>query len=270
MVSCWKVNGSKSKKSTMETVKVIHEQQLIQPVKGKRILITGGTTGIGRASAHLLARENDVMIVGRHQQELEDALRDFPTDRHPHGKLIGEMGDLVNSQDIEKLFHRVDKEFGRLDILINNAGLAFNGILEGSYNEWSYILQTNLLGYLACSRQAIDRMRIHGLGHIINIGSMSADVREKDSSVYVATKSGIQGFSESLRKEVNELGIKVTLIEPGAVGTDMQPREGQAYKIEKMEMLKAEDIAVAIYYCLSTPLRCDVVEMQIRPHKQMI
>lgn len=80
----------------------------------------------------------------------------------------------------------------------------------------------------------------------------------------------MQGFSESLRKEVNGLGIKITLIEPGAVGTDMQPRDGQEQKIEALEMLKAEDIAVAIYYCLATPLRCDVVSMQIRPHAQII
>ncbi|SFC35624.1 NADP-dependent 3-hydroxy acid dehydrogenase YdfG [Parapedobacter composti] len=254
----------------MEAVKAIYEEKLIQPVKGKRILITGGTTGIGRATAYLLARENQVMIVGRHQPEMDEALQGFRQQDYPDGKLVGKLGDLSSSQAIEKLFNYVDETFGQLDVLINNAGLAFNSVLEGEYRDWEYILKTNLLGYLACSRQAIDRMRSEGAGHIVNIGSMSADVREKDSSVYVATKSGIQGFSESLRKEVNDLGIKVTLIEPGAVGTDMQPREGQAEKEDKLEMLKAEDIAVAIYYCLSTPLRCDVVEMQIRPHRQPI
>jgi NADP-dependent 3-hydroxy acid dehydrogenase YdfG len=98
-------------------------------------------------------------------------------------------------------------------------------------------------------------------------------VREKGSSVYVATKAGIEGFSEALRKEVNPLGIKVTLIEPGAVGTDMQseysPAE-QRKKEEKMEMLKAEDIAACILYTLTQPKRCDVVMMQIRPHMQSI
>ncbi|GGH04189.1 clavaldehyde dehydrogenase [Parapedobacter pyrenivorans] len=253
----------------MEAVKAIYEEKLIQPVKDRRILITGGTTGIGRATAHLLARENHVMIIGRHQPEMDDALDSFEG-HQAGGRLMGALGDLVNPQDIDALFQRVDEEFGQLDILVNNTGLGFNGIAEGEYNDWEYILRANLLSYLACSRQAIDRMRTRGSGHIVNIGSMSADVREKDSSVYVATKSGIQGFSESLRKEVNELGIKVTLIEPGAVGTDMQPREGQAEKEEKLEMMKAEDIAVAIYYCLSTPPRCDVVEMRIKPHRQPI
>lgn len=253
----------------MEAIKAIGNEKLIRPVKGKRILITGGTTGIGRATAHLLALENQVIIVGRHQPEMDAALGDFDG-RRPDGRLIGVLGDLTDPHDIDRIFGRVDEEFDQLDVLVNNAGLGFNGIVEGGYSDWEYILRTNLLAYLACSRQAIDRMRPRKSGHIVNIGSMSADVQEKGSSVYVATKSGVQGFSESLRKEINELGIKVTLIEPGAVGTDMQPREGQAEKEERLEMMKAEDIAVAIYYCLSTPLRCDVVEMQIKPHHQPI
>lgn len=123
-------------------------------------------------------------------------------------------------------------------------------------------LQNELL--TAANREKVELISI--LGHDLR-NPMNAII---GTLVYVATKSGIQGFSESLRKEVNDLGIKVTLIEPGAVGTDMQPREGQEEQIEKLEMLKAEDIAVAIYYCLSTPKRCDVVEMQIRPHQQQI
>jgi NADP-dependent 3-hydroxy acid dehydrogenase YdfG len=126
---------------------------------------------------------------------------------------------------------------------------------------------------MAMSHEAAERMKASGWGHIVNIGSMSADVREEDSSVYVATKAGIQGFSEALRKEVNPLGIKVTLIEPGAVGTDMQSQyspEEQREKIEKMEMLRAEDIAACVLYTITQPKRCDVVALQIRPHLQSI
>ena len=121
-------------------------------------------------------------------------------------------------------------------MVVNNAALAYQSIMEGDYNDWQYIVQTNLLGYMACAHEAIERMKMNGGGHIVNIGSMSAHVREKNSSVYVATKSGVQGFSEALRKEVNELGIKVTLIEPGAVGTDMQqmPADKQRQKEEEL------------------------------------
>jgi NADP-dependent 3-hydroxy acid dehydrogenase YdfG len=125
---------------------------------------------------------------------------------------------------------------------------------------------------MAMAHEAIERMKPNKKGHIVNIGSMSADTREKDSSVYVATKAGIQGFSEALRKEVNPMGIKVTLIEPGKVGTDMQPESpSEQRKLEgKMEMLKAEDIAACVVYTLTQPKRCDVVMVQIRPHLQSI
>ncbi len=128
--------------------------------------------------------------------------------------------------------------------------------MEGNYDEWQYILQVNLLGYMACAHEAIKRMKDKNGGHIINIGSMSADVREKGSSVYGSHQSGIQGFSEALRKEVNPLGVKVTLIEPGAVGTDMQPSspDEQREKTKEMEMLKAEDIAQCVLYVISYSL----------------
>ncbi len=245
------------------------------PVKlrGKNILITGGSTGIGRAAAHLLAGlGNQVMICGRHKDELEQAINDFETQNPGEGNIIGVPVDLATEEGIVQLFEKVDEDFGTLDILVNNAALAYQSIESGGYSDWDYIVKTNALAYMACSREAIDRMKAQGQGHIVNIGSMSADVREANSSVYVATKAAIQGFSEALRKEVNGKGIKVSLIEPGATGTDMQPAsaEEQRELIGKMEMLKAEDIAVAVLYVLSQPKRCDVVGMQIRPHLQII
>jgi NADP-dependent 3-hydroxy acid dehydrogenase YdfG len=115
-------------------------------------------------------------------------------------------------------------------------------------------------------------MRVRKSGYIINIGSMSAEALHKGTSVYVATKSGVRGFSASLRKEANELDIRVTLIEPGSVGSDMQEESAdeQREKIEKMEMLKAEDIAASVLYVLTQPQRCDVVELKIRPLLELI
>jgi NADP-dependent 3-hydroxy acid dehydrogenase YdfG len=242
-----------------------------EPVADKSILITGGTTGIGRSTAILLAVQGArVMIFGRHEQELNEAMTDI---RQAGGEVRGLTADVSDPEDIRRVFQEFDRQLDRLDILINNAALGYGSIMEGGYPEWEYILRTNLLGYMAMSHEAVERMKANGWGHIVNIGSMSADVREKDSSVYVATKSGIQGFTEALRKEVNPLGIKVTLIEPGAVGTDMQseysPKE-QRKQIEKMEMLRAEDIAACVLYTITQPKRCDVVSLQIRPHLQSI
>ncbi|MBB5394749.1 NADP-dependent 3-hydroxy acid dehydrogenase YdfG [Mucilaginibacter sp. AK015] len=101
---------------------------------------------------------------------------------------------------------------------------------------------------------------------------MSSDVREKGSSIYVATKSGIQGFTETLRKEVNEKGIKVSLVEPGAVMSNMQPAEVEEQRegLARMEMMEAEDIGDAVLFALTRPMRCDVAEIKIKPHLQII
>lgn len=240
-----------------------------EKIAGKAAIVTGGTTGIGRATAIRLAAEGaKVLICGRHQPELEDAMADL---RKAGREVHGMTADLSRREDVERLFGEADRLLGRLDILVNNAALGAGGIGEDSEEDWEYVVRTNLIGYMACAREAIARMKAAGAGHIVNIGSMSADVREEGSSVYVATKSAIQGFSESVRKEVNKLGIKVSLIEPGAVGTDMQPdKETHAAQAESGDMLKAEDVAECVVYCLSQPRRCDVVTVAIRPHGQAI
>ena len=172
-----------------------------ESLNNKNILITGGTTGIGRSTAILLAAQGaQVMIFGRHEKELDDAIRDI---KETGGSVFGMVADTSNPQDIKRVFQEVDKQLGKLDVLINNAALGYKSIMEGEYEDWSYIINTNLLGYMAMAHEAIERMKANKRGHIVNVGSMSADVREKDSSVYVATKSGIEGFSEALRKEVN-------------------------------------------------------------------
>jgi NADP-dependent 3-hydroxy acid dehydrogenase YdfG len=241
-----------------------------QDVAGKGIVVTGGTTGIGRAAALLLASHGArILVFGRHQAELNDALQDL---QKVSDDVHGLTADVTNPEDIERVFTEAERKLDSIDVLVNNAALAADSVVEGDYNEMQYVVNTNLLGYMACAHAAIEPMKKQGFGHIVNVGSMSADVREEGSSVYVATKAGIQGFSGALRKEVNKYGIKVTLIEPGAVGTDMQPESPaqQRDKQDSEEMLKAEDIAAAIHYCLIQPKRCDVIVMQIRPHMQLI
>lgn len=246
-----------------------------QPVSlsGKAIVVTGGTTGIGRATAIRLAKAGaKVLVFGTDETHLRDALGDL--NAIPNAQVVGLVADQSNYEDVQRIFQEADSQIGGVDILINNAALAANSILDSAYDEWHKVIHTNLLGYMACCREAIDRMIDRGAGHIVNIGSMSATVREADSDLYVATKAGIEGFSESLRKKVNEKGVKVTLIEPGLVGTDMTvdqvPKEQQPEKEQEGLMLKAEDIAECVYYTLTQPARCDVVEVRIRPHKQAI
>jgi len=247
------------------------EPYMPQSLADKKILITGGTTGIGRATARLLAGLGaNVFITGRNIEPLKQALADT-REMYPDADIDGVISDLSSKEQIDHLFDEFTEKYGDLDILINNAGLAAESVTKGSYDDWQYIVNTNLLHYMACANKAAKKMSGRS-GHIVNVGSMSAEVAEADSSVYVATKAGIRGFTASLRKELNPEGIRVTLIEPGAASSDMQPGGSEEHdkKIKAMEMLEAEDVAASIIFCLSLPERCDVAMLQVKPTKQII
>ncbi|PZR22630.1 MAG: oxidoreductase [Flavobacterium psychrophilum] len=238
-------------------------------VSGKNIIITGGTTGIGRATAMLLSNIGaNILVVGHTEEHLKDTLEDLS--ELATGEVYSLLADLGTEQGVKSVFEQANIHFTQLDVLVNNAALAFGTTDEGNYADWQNVVNTNLTAYIACCGEAVRQMS--GGGHIINIGSMSADVREETGSVYVATKSGIQGFSEAFRKQVNKNGIKVTLIEPGAVDTDMQPETTieKQKEVQELKMLTAGDIAVSVLYCLSQPKRCDIVDLKIRPHLQVI
>lgn len=241
-------------------------------LKGKKILLTGGSTGIGRETAIQLASLGaELLICGREQNPLLET-QQLILNASPQAKIVSLPCDIANESELAGLFEKMDNEFGEIDILVNNAAVGYGSITEGNFKDWSYVTQANLIASLSATHHAVKRMRKVGMGHIINVGSMSAQTKEPDSSVYVASKSGLRGFSESLRKEVNRYGIKVTLIEPGAVDTDMQQssKKSKLNQIKNKEMLKAADIANAIVYCLLQPERVTIVSMQIKPQMQII
>jgi NAD(P)-dependent dehydrogenase (short-subunit alcohol dehydrogenase family) len=246
-----------------------HEQM----ISGRRIVLTGGTTGIGREIALKLAKLGaNILIAGHDDQHLNDTLKALDKSEQ-NGALNGIAADMGTEEGIKALFAKVDELFGgKIDVLINNAAIAYGSVTEGSYSDWKKVIDTNLLGYIATTREALDRMQNVEAPVIIHVGSMSADIREQGSSIYVATKAGIQGFSESLRKEVNERGVRVTLIEPGAVSTNMQPKDDPEKQkaIDNHEMLHSADIAQSVVYTLTQHERCDVVEIRLRPRLQLI
>jgi NADP-dependent 3-hydroxy acid dehydrogenase YdfG len=238
-------------------------------IEGRAAIVSGGTTGIGLATAHLLAeRGARVLIFGRHEDDLQNALDELA----PLGDVHGMIADQSKPEDVRRIFAEADARFGNLDILVNNAAISAGSVLEKDIEEIAYGLNVNILGYMACAREAIQRMKARGQGHIVCVGSMSADLREEGNDVYVATKAAVQAFCESMRKSVNPMGIKVSLIEPGLIATPMiesSPQEQEAKKA-KAEMLEPMDIAEAVHYVLTQPARCDVVTVQIRPHMQTI
>ncbi|WP_367871220.1 SDR family oxidoreductase [Luteolibacter sp. Populi] len=237
---------------------------------GKRVLITGGTTGVGAATAALLAGEGcRVFICGRDPKRLAATISSVQADG---GEIGGVATDLATIEGIQKLFSAADEWLGAPDIVVLNAGLGQNGELTDlTHEQCREVINVNLLSYISCALESINRMRGAG-GHIVMIGSMSAEVFDEKAAVYVASKCGVRGFAYSLRKDVNPIGISVSLIEPGSIGTDMvdETLEQQREMQDQMRMLSADDIARSIAFVVSQPKRCDVIKMQVRPHLQIV
>lgn len=231
-------------------------------LEGRRAIVTGGTTGIGRAIAVLLASYGvKVFVCGRDRNHLDDALA-----------RIGEVGegdgiavDLTSAEGLDRFFTAADAYLGKLDIAVINAAIPANELAETGEKDTRYQIEADFTSYLMSTHKAVERM---GKGaDIVLIGSMSAVSRAPGSSIYVAAKAGIEGFAQSLRKELSEQDIKVGLIEPGFTGADFQypdfPPEKQRELIHQHHMLRAEDIAVAVHFMLTQPRRTAVSMMRV-------
>ena len=132
------------------------------------------------------------------------------------------------------------------------------------------MIETNLIGYLACARAAIERMTRQGGGHLVFVGSISTEIKAEGESVYSATKAGVQAFAETVRKEIADRNIKVSVIQPGSVATDMQEcsEEEKREAVANHEMLHAEEVAEAILFVLTRSARTDIVNLRIEPRLQ--
>jgi NADP-dependent 3-hydroxy acid dehydrogenase YdfG len=232
-------------------------------LKGKRVAITGGTTGIGRATAVLLASEGaKVFVCGRNPDHLNDALERIRQVGEGDGIAI----DLAERGNPDRFFDAAQEKLGGLDVAMINAAIPVDGLSNIDTEELRYALATDFTAYIMSAHAAETRMEA---GDIILVGSMSAHTLGPDSTVYAGMKAGIAGFAEALRRELGSKGIKVSLIEPGLVGADFQypdiPADKQVEMINKEEMLRAEDIAVGIHYLLTQPSRAVVQQLVIVP-----
>jgi 3-oxoacyl-[acyl-carrier protein] reductase len=234
---------------------------------GRRVIVSGGTTGIGRAIAVLLASEGaKVFVCGRTPEHLGDALERI--------REVGDGGgvnvDLATQEGVDRFVSEGERFLGGIDIAVINAGLPAETLADTDARDIRYTVDTNLTSHMTVAKAALDRMGPGG--DIVFIGSMSANSREASSTVYTATKTGVQAFAEALRKELAEKDIKVGNIEPGLTGSDMQlpdiPVEKQREMIDKAEMLRAEDIAAAAHFMLTQPRRTVVSLMRVEPRIQ--
>ena len=239
-----------------------------QPIlEGRKAIVTGGTTGIGRAIAVLLASYGvDVFICGRDPQHLAEALRRI----REVGKGDGIAIDLGEADNVARVFDAAKAYLGGLDIAIINAAIAADALSETSERDLRYAIATDFTAYLLSAKAAADILVDHG--DVVFIGSMSAYALAPQSTIYAGIKYGIQGFSEALRKELGPKGIRVSNVEPGKTGSDMQqpdiPPEKQRASIDEEEMLRAEDIAVGVHFVLTQPRRSVVQQLTIAPRVQ--
>ena len=236
-------------------------------LKGKRAIISGGTTGIGRAIAVLLASQGvRVFICGLDPDHLADALARI----REVGEGEGIVTDLADADNVKAFVARGAETLGGVDVVVGNAAIAAGGMSTMSYAELQRAIAVNFTGYLLTAHAAVDELQ--GKGDIVLIGSMSAYVLGPSSTVYAGIKYGIQGFARAFRREMGTKGIKVSLVEPGKTGSDMQYPDVSAEKQREMiraeEALRAEDIAVAVHYILTQPRRSVIQQLTITPRMQ--
>lgn len=232
------------------------------PLAGRKAVITGGTTGIGRAIAVLLASEGvEIFTCGRDPQHLADGLARI----NEVGKGSGIAVDLAEPEGLDRFFAEAENTLGHYDIAIVNAAIPADGLTEMDEAQARYAIATDFTAYVMSAHKAAAHMKDHG--DIILIGSFSAHTLGPHSTVYAGIKAGVAGFAEALRKELGPKGIKAGLVEPALTGADFHfpdiPAPKQTEMIRAEEMLRAEDIAVGVHYMLTQPRRAVVQQLTI-------
>ena len=237
----------------------------MQDLSGKVAVITGASSGVGEATARLLVAEGvKVVLVGRRADRLD--------------ALAAELGDLASAEvanicdqaQVDGLFRRIEKVYGGIDLLFNNAGLGIHGNFEDSRPEdWQQQINTNLFGLLACTQAAIPLMKGREGAMISSVSSVGGRYGVPGWSVYCATKYAVVGFHDALRKELGPDGIRVSVIEPGAVWTEFGHNIDQQSRRRELDALTATDVARALVYSFAQPARVLVQEILIRPVKQI-
>jgi 3-hydroxy acid dehydrogenase / malonic semialdehyde reductase len=241
----------------------------------KCVLITGSTSGIGEATAKLLASTGyRLILTGRRLDRLEK-LRNELIEMYSCEICILHF-DIRNQKEVEEAIDTLTNPFNRIDILINNAGLAagFNTLQEGVTDDWERMIDTNIKGLLYITRKIVPRMIEQSSGHIINLSSIAGKEVYPFGNVYCASKHAVQSLTKSLRLELLKYHIKVSSVAPGAVNTEFslvrfkgdKLRADQVY--EGITPLMAEDIAEVIQFLITRPPHVNIDDILVMPTDQ--
>lgn len=234
---------------------------------GKVAVVTGASSGIGAAASRALAAEGvQVILAARSVDRLQALAQEI-------GKsALVVPTDVGDEAAVAHLFTEVQQRFGGLDLLFNNAGIGYGGdFVNGKTEEWRATIDANLYGVLFCTRQAIPLMRGRQGAMIATVSSVGGRHGIAGFAVYNATKFAVVGLHDALRKELGSEGIRVSLIEPGAVYTNWGfniPKEELKARRDKLDALKPEDIAHALVYAFAQPANVNPQEILIMPTRQ--
>jgi NADP-dependent 3-hydroxy acid dehydrogenase YdfG len=252
---------------------------MAERLDGTVALVTGASSGIGEATALALAADGAaVALAARRVERLEELAKRIEQDG---GRALVLEADVTDETAARAAVARTVEELGRLDTVVNNAGVMLLGpIVDAPVEEWQRMVQLNVLGLMYTTHAALPHLLEAAetgprrVADLVNISSVAGRVARSGSGAYNATKWGVNAFSESLRQEVTGKHVRVSLVEPGAVATELashnrpEIQEAISQRFGEIERLEAEDIAEAISFVVTRPRRTAVNEVLIRPTEQ--
>ena len=245
----------------------------IEGIAGKVVVITGASSGLGEATARLLSAQGAAVVLGARRVVRIEALADELT--AAGGKALAVATDVTDAGQVRRLVDAAVQAYGRIDVMINNAGLMPQSLLERlKVDEWDRMIDVNLKGVLYGIAAALPHMQRQKGGQIINVSSVAGHKVGPGSAVYAATKHAVRALSEGLRQEVKPYGIRTTVISPGAVATELPNTvtdSAVAERINKMYeeiAIPADSFARAVAFAMSQPEDVDINEILFRPTRQ--
>ncbi len=235
----------------------------MKQLAGKVAIVTGAGRGIGKAISLILSRSGcRVVLASRNESRLKSIWEEICSQG---GEALVVPTDLSRDADMERLVERTLQEWGSIDYLVNNAGWGKKApVVKAKVEDWDRTFQVNLRAPMILSQLVLPTLIAKGEGAIINIGSISGKMGQANSAAYSASKFGLIGFTQSLYEEVREHGIKVTVILPGFVDTELIPPTN---KLDRSKMISPEDVAQAVLFVLTSPPTSCPVELTMRPQR---
>jgi NADP-dependent 3-hydroxy acid dehydrogenase YdfG len=242
-------------------------------IEGKVVVITGASSGNGEATAHHLSAQGATVVLGARRADRIQSLADELN--RSGGKALAIPTDVTQFGQVKRLVDAAVKTYGRIDVMINNAGLMPHSPLERlKIDDWNRMIDVNLKGVLYGIAAALPYMKQQKAGHIINVSSVAGHRVRPGSAVYAATKTAVLVLSEGLRQEVKPYNIRTTVISPGALATELpnsitEPDVAENVRKFVQEIaLPAESFARAVAFAMSQPDDMDVNEILFRPTRQ--